>query len=281
MDEKAFVFLRFPEWKYKALTLSYDDGTVHDRKLIRILDKYGLKCTFNLNSELYAKEKGNNRLTKEEASELFFNSPHEIAVHGARHLSLAEVGTEIAVRDIITDRENLEKQFGRIVKGMAYAYGSFNDTAVEILKKCGLKYARTCCSTNRFDIPTDWLKMPSTCHHSAKNLDELTDMFLSIKEGDNIWANYPRLFYLWGHSFEFNDDNNWEIIENFAKKTGNRKDIWYATNGEIYDYVNAFGRLEYSVDGTIIKNETNTDLFLCYYGKRIMVKKGTVLDVEI
>ena len=49
-----YKFLRFPEWKYKAVTLSYDDGTVYDRKLIDILDKYGLKCTFNLNSGITA-----------------------------------------------------------------------------------------------------------------------------------------------------------------------------------------------------------------------------------
>ena len=51
-----YRFLRFPDFRYKAVTLSYDDGVVFDKKLIQILDEYGLKCTFNLNSERYAKE---------------------------------------------------------------------------------------------------------------------------------------------------------------------------------------------------------------------------------
>ena len=89
------------------------------------------------------------------------------------------------------------------------------------------------------------------------------------------------MFYLWGHSYEFNDNDNWDVIENFAKKVGNRDDIWYATNGEVYDYVKAFERLEDSVDGKIIKNDTNTDIYLCYYGKNILVKAGTILKTDL
>ena len=271
-----YVFLRFPNFRYKAVTLSYDDGVVFDRKLIEILDKYGLKCTFNLNSELYATESGGRRLTKDEATELYKNTAHEVAIHGAKHLSLAEVSPEAATRDVIADRENLEKQFGRIIKGMAYANGSYNDTAVEILRNCGIKYARTTIATNRYEIPTDWLRMPATCHHTVANLEELTEEFLSLKEGGYYWGNSPKLFYLWGHSYEFNDNNNWEIIEKFAKRVGKRDDIWYATNGEIYDYVQAYNRLEYSVDGSIIKNNSTTDIYLSYYGKEVFVKAGTI-----
>ena len=39
--------------------------------------------------------------------------------------------------------------------------------------------------------------------------------------------------------FEFDNNDNWNVIEEFAKKIGNREDIWYATNIEIYDYVNS------------------------------------------
>ena len=36
----------------KAITFSYDDGVTQDKRLIEIFNKYGLKATFNLNSEL-------------------------------------------------------------------------------------------------------------------------------------------------------------------------------------------------------------------------------------
>ena len=34
----------------KALTFSYDDAVTQDRRLIELFNKYGLKCTFNVNS---------------------------------------------------------------------------------------------------------------------------------------------------------------------------------------------------------------------------------------
>ena len=43
-----YRFPRFPGGKAKAVTLSYDDGSNDDAKLLDIIDKYGIKCTFNL-----------------------------------------------------------------------------------------------------------------------------------------------------------------------------------------------------------------------------------------
>ena len=43
-------YMLFPGGKQKALTLSYDDGVQQDIRFIEILDKYGIKCTFNINS---------------------------------------------------------------------------------------------------------------------------------------------------------------------------------------------------------------------------------------
>ena len=60
--------------------------------------------------------------------------------------------------------------------------------------------------------------------------------------------NEAILFYLWGHTFEFEADNNWHVIEEFCDYIGNREDIWYATNIEIYDYVQAYNRLVFSAD---------------------------------
>ena len=43
-------YMRYPLGKTKAVTLSYDDGTRHDIKLIDIMTKYGIKGTFNINT---------------------------------------------------------------------------------------------------------------------------------------------------------------------------------------------------------------------------------------
>ena len=44
-----------------------------------------------------------------------------------------------------------------------------------------------------------------------------------------IFLKEPKLFYIWGHSYEFKNNDNWDVIENLAKKVAERDDIWNAT----------------------------------------------------
>ena len=74
-----YQFLRFPEGKPKAVTLSYDDGCPDDLRFSDTITKYGLKCTFNLNGITYRKEKS---FLREKAEKYIFSRGHEVAVHG-------------------------------------------------------------------------------------------------------------------------------------------------------------------------------------------------------
>lgn len=268
------TFLLFPDFKCKAVTLSYDDGTATDRRLAEIADAYGLQCTFNICSELLAREEGGNTLTEAAALELYSAHGHEVAVHGAQHISLPELNDGAATRELMRDKENLERLFGRIVYGMAYANGVYDDRVVGIVRQCGLRYARTTRSTQSFDIPDDFLRWHPTCHHNEPRLDELVETFLRDEQHDYFYANSPKLFYLWGHSVEFKRNDNWHVLENFAKKVGNRDDIFYATNGEICAYVEAYRALRTSADGKIIHNPTCTDVFLNYFGQKVRINAG-------
>ena len=62
------VYTCFPGGKAKALTMSYDDGKVQDRRLIDICNKYGIKGTFNLN---YGQVGKRPRMTFEEMEGLY------------------------------------------------------------------------------------------------------------------------------------------------------------------------------------------------------------------
>lgn len=271
MDRKM---LRWPGFRLRAVTLSYDDGTVTDRRLIETMDRYGLLGTFNLNSGLFPATSGGVRLTREEALALYGGSRHEVAVHGARHLSLPTVPASAATLDVIEDRVALEAMFGTLIEGMAYAYGTYSDEVVEILRGCGIRYARTVTATCRFDLPTDWLRMPTTCHHKNPRLTELVHNFLGAEEGPN---SRPMLFYLWGHSSEFERDGNWEIIENFGALIGGRENVFYATNGEIYRYVTAFDSLVFSANGTVAHNPTATDVYVFCFGKNTLIPAGATV----
>ncbi|MBR5445636.1 MAG: polysaccharide deacetylase family protein [Clostridia bacterium] len=275
-----YAFLRFPGFRSKALTLSYDDGSMHDKRLIEILSANGLKGTFNINSGLFADKPGQWRMTAEESIALYTSTGNEVAVHGAKHLSLAEVDSAMAVNDVLADRIALEKLLGRPVKGMAYANGSFSDSVVDILKTCGILYSRTVVSTEKFDIPTDWLRLPATCHHANPRLMELAKQFIEQESGRYFWANTPRLFYLWGHSFEFAENNNWHIIEEFASYTGNRTDVWYATNMEIYTYVKAYEALQFAADGSFVYNPGSMDVCISYMGREFLVAAGMLVSLQ-
>ena len=282
-----YRMMAFPGFCKKAITLSYDDGINFDRRLIEIMVKNGLKGTFNINSgflgcnEVLSADR--QRVLPEELPALYEDNGMEIAVHGVKHLSLPRYDGAIQMKEVLDDREALEKMFGTVVKGMAYAMGAYDDDVVRRLKECGIEYARTVVSTEKFDIPTDWLRLPATCHHNNPRLMELLDQFLA---GENSYqakhfGPAPLLFYLWGHSYEFHDNDNWEVIEKFAEKAGGREDVWYATNGEIYEYVKAFEALRYSVSGEYIHNPSAIDVYLEYRGKQQLVPSGKTVKSNI
>jgi signal transduction histidine kinase len=66
-----YTFLRFPEGKMKAVTFSYDDGVGQDIRLVALLDKYGLKGTFNINTLMLGLSYGSRRrLSADEVKEI-------------------------------------------------------------------------------------------------------------------------------------------------------------------------------------------------------------------
>ncbi len=271
-------FLRFPNFRKKALTLSYDDGVIYDEKLIAIMNEHGLKGTFNLNAGRFD-EPHPRLLGEKRAVALYKDSGHEVAVHSYTHPSLAELPEPSVAWEVLADRKRLEETFGVTVRGMAYPNGSYDDRVVEILKKCGIVYSRTVVSTEKFDIPTDWLRLPATCHHNNPKLMELADKFLDDTPARHFWYEKPKLFYLWGHSYEFNDNDNWDVIEKFAAKVGSREDVWYATNIEVYDYVKAFEALVFSVDLKRVSNPSAQDLWICVRGQNAFVPKGATVTL--
>ena len=259
------VFMRFPGGKYKVVTLSYDDNVEDDVRLVEIMKRHGLKGTFNINSGQFSPEgsvgdvgkHGHRRLTLKQTVALHRDSGMEVACHGVTHPFLEQLPGSLCVREILEDRKNLEEIFGGMIRGLAYPFGTYSDEVVAAAKACGIVYARTTVSTYGFNMPADWLRLHGTCHHGDPRLMELTKKFVEYKMK---WR--PMMFYLWGHSFEFEDNKNWNIIEEFAEYIGGREDIWYATNIEIYDYVTAYRQLIFSADGKTVYNPTNTELFL-------------------
>ncbi len=274
------TFVRFPEGKDKAVTLSYDDGVQQDIRLMDIMRRHGLKGTFNVNSSLYSDEgtvfpegQAFRRMTLTQRKELYTQSGMEVAMHTLTHPFLDKLPANLCTYEVMQDRINLEQEYNCIIRGFAYPYGTYNDTVVDILKNCGVLYARTTESTGGFEIPEDWLRLPATCHHKDPRLMELAEAFLKPNK-----RGKAELFYLWGHSYEFELDDNWDVIENFAEFIGNRHNIWYATNTEIFEYLTAYRQLVFSTAGRKVYNPTCTEVYFYTEGKTVCVKPGETIS---
>lgn len=246
----------FPGGKQKAVTLSYDDGRRQDQRLVEILNQHGLKGTFHLNSGLTA----NERIPLEECASVY--QGHEISAHSVTHPALTTLPKEQIAWQILEDRRRLEAVTGYTVRGMSYPYGRFSPTVISQLAHYGIEYARTTRSHGKFMLPENFLEWHPTVHH-RENLLEKTEEFLAIPE--RPW-DPPMLMYVWGHSFEFDrnlPENNWGIIEAFAARVAAESErIWFATNIEIVDYMNASKQLRVSVDGHIVENHSHLTLWI-------------------
>ena len=161
---------------------------------------------------------------------------------------------------------------------MAYPFGAVSDEVVEALRVCGVAYARTTVSHYGFGVPTDWLRMPATCHHTSPRLNEMIEKFIDAEVAP---TRPPMLFYVWGHSYEFGSDDSWHIIEDFCRRVGGRSDTWYATNMEIYEYVEAYRSLVWSVDMTRVYNPTVKTVWFDFCKKPYCIKPGETLTLDL
>lgn len=276
-----YNFLRFPEGKAKAVTLSYDDGCKDDIRLLEIINQYGLKCTFNLVGKNVEQEKS---LSVEFIRENLLAKGHEIATHGYNHRAQNKIRSIEGIREIIDCRLVLERAFGIIVRGMAFPDNVVNrflepEAYARIKSYIGeldIAYVRSAAGDNdKFELPTDWHNWIPTAHHDTPQIMEYIDKFVALDISKlYIASRTPKLFYMWGHSFEFEKKQNWEHLEDICQKLSAKDDVWYATNIEIYDYVQAYNSLRYSADGTIVHNPTLIDVWFDVDGTLYCVKSG-------
>ncbi len=282
-----YRFLRFPGGKYKAVTLSYDDGVKQDMRLAEILDKYGLKCTFNINSNcLYSNSA--SKLSAEEIKTHLFDKGHEVAVHGKHHIAPGNPSPSLGIRDVLDCRQELEDALDTIIRGMAYPDTGIRticnensyDNIKRYLKDLGIVYSRTLGGDNdAFQLPSDFYAWMPTAHHNNQNLLSWAEKFVALEEPSYAANAVARLFYLWGHSYEFDNNDNWQVIENFCEVISGKDDIWYATNIEIYEYIEAYNSLIFSADCKKIYNPTLKEIWMYIDKELYSIKPGETLKI--
>jgi len=270
-------FMTYPNWKEKALTFSYDDGNIKDRDLVELFNKHGVKGTFNLNSDKFFENGADYNISNKEIAELY--KGHEVAVHTVTHPRLELLPKSQTAREILQDKEALENYSGTIVRGMAYPFGTFNDDVVDVAKTCGIVYSRTVEAHRSFKVPTDWLRMGTTCHHADEKVFELAEKFIAGEPSKKLFRYEGWLFYIWGHSYEFRTEEDFLRMNGLLSMLSNREDVWYATNIEIYDYVEAYRALVYSCDKSMVYNPSAIPVYFIYDNKKYVVNAGETIKL--
>ena len=257
------IYACFPGGKHKVLTMSYDDGKKQDRRLVSLFNEYGIKGTFNINGGIEGDER---RIPFEEYKALY--EGHEVACHTWSHPTIERCPLTMVAQEIIEDRKKLEAMTGYPVRGIAYPNGSYSKEIIDMLPALGIRYGRIVGNTDDFKLPENFLEWKATCHHNH-NLLELGQQFVDLHKKQYLYC-----MYVWGHSYEFDDKDNWDVMEDFCKLVANRDDIWYATNIEIVDYMDVVKAAQFSADGSFVHNPMAKSLWLCINDRVFLEVKG-------
>lgn len=257
------IYACFPGGKHKVLTMSYDDGKKQDRRLVSLFNEYGIKGTFNINGGIEGDER---RIPFEEYKALY--EGHEVACHTWSHPTIERCPLTMVAQEIIEDRKKLEAMTGYPVRGLAYPNGSYSKEIIDMLPALGIRYGRIVGNTDDFKLPENFLEWKATCHHNH-NLLELGQQFVDLHKKQYLYC-----MYVWGHSYEFDDKDNWDVMEDFCKLVANRDDIWYATNIEIVDYMDVVKAAQFSADGSFVHNPMAKSLWLCINDRVFLEVKG-------
>lgn len=252
VDPARFDEFLFPGGLAKALVVSMDDGPVQDRRLVELLNRYGIRGTFHLCS---GRLDHPGYVNADEVASLY--ADHEVSTHSVSHPYLTSLTRAEMVAEVENDRHALSHILANDVRGHAYPFGAYDNTVINALCELGICYARTATQTRDFRLPSNALAWNPSCHHTAAG--ELTEPFL------NATQSALALLFIFGHSWELDagePNNSWDYMESLGRTLGGRRDIWYATAIEVADYLRAIHSVQSSLAEDSLHNPSGIDLWL-------------------
>jgi peptidoglycan/xylan/chitin deacetylase (PgdA/CDA1 family) len=206
----------------KIVSLSFDDNKIHDIRFSEVLDKFGVKCTFNVNSISIGRDAHIDKVFLRELS-----NRHEIAGHTVSHTQfLPDKPVEEIRYQVFDDKKAIEDMIGKEIHGFAYPYGQYSKQMMDIVKESGYSYARTIDNTYGFSFDCDnFYAWHPTCHQ--ENTFKVIDKWQNEDNG---------LFFIWGHSREFTED--WKKLDDLLRRLKDVPNVEYMTNFDVYSLIN-------------------------------------------
>jgi len=203
--------------KRKIFLLSFDDGTVWDGRLVKLLNQYGIKGTFNLNSGLedfvwhFEDRFPVRRQVLAEIGSLY--EGHEIASHSLHHHRLDSLTPPQLRREVEEDAARLKEVFGLEEIGFGVPFTVCSEREVKILKKL-VRYIRLSEFSDSYALPMDEFHIPIHGLYNDPDIREKLARFAENKEEVS-------LFVMAGHSYELEALGHWGYMEELLKLVKN------------------------------------------------------------
>jgi peptidoglycan-N-acetylglucosamine deacetylase len=241
--------------KKKIITTSWDDGHPLDIKLSKLLLKYNIPGTFYVP----IKNNENPTMTNDEIKEL--SKKFEIGGHTINHTILTEIDESDLQMELQKSKIILEKLLDFSIISFCYPRGKFNNNIKKNVKDAGYMGARTTelfsiDSKDPFELDTTIQavnrkirsKIKQTIYSEKKMMKNLILHKTILKNWDeialeslNYVLEHGGIWHLWGHSWEIENNEDWEKLENLLKIVqikGKEQNAEFLTNGEIFRFLN-------------------------------------------
>ena len=266
----------YPGGKPKAFNITYDDGVTQDIPFVALLNRYGLKGTFNLNSQLMAEEftwrhecgMDVRRLSIDAVRNLYHG--HEIASHTLTHPYMHDLAEEEILRQMGADKENLHAIFGTEVRGFAVPFSYYSETIARCAEKCGFEYARMSECTGNYIPCKDYYFWKTGWYHVIPGVEGYVDNFLNAE--DEL-----ALCQIVGHSYDLDAEHLWETMERIFQKVSASSAIWACTHLELVRYLKAMEKVEITAE--CIANHSDAELWFSVDGESIKLLPGQIQPV--
>lgn len=261
----------YPGGKAKAFNVTYDDGILQDVRFVALLNKYGLKGTFNLNSKLMEQEfewihpsgMTVKRLSPDAAEHLY--DGHEIAAHTLTHPFLNDKSEEELMWEIGEDKRRLEAHFGREVAGFGVPFDYYDEKIADCVRSCGFEYGRMSEETRNYTPWQDPYFWRCGIFHLAPELDAFVEGFFQTEEE-------LAQCQVVGHSYDLDAEQMWEKMERILARMAEDETVCSLTHLELVRYLRAMAQA--TVGENVIENRSCATLWFRVDGEVLALKPG-------
>lgn len=226
------------------VTTSWDDGHILDKRLAKLLKKYGLRGTFYVSPK-------NRQFPQEElltdSDIITLSQNFEIGAHTMTHQVLTKVGDDVAKKEILFCKKYLERFLGKEVVSFCYPQGKHNLNIQDWVKRAGFLYART---TQRHKFSrSENIYASATSIHTYKHYQDIFKIaqfskWNPIELLKNMdWEHLAKrtfdslgngeIYHLWGHSWIIDNNNDWPRLERVLAYLGKRPEVSYLENKDL------------------------------------------------